>query len=173
MIAAAVGQKDFYQADIGDHANNQFAQQLNITSDRYIRGSWCEVMCKLAAHLAEEQVHTLVANGAAVLQENGATQDEITAFRDIAHRTQRGSTSCFGPVSCQRSFELGITISAANSIGRRVCGSPAQDARRNHCWHGPDADTRADRPVASPKGKPNTSANPSRHWPRSAEDVSS
>jgi hypothetical protein len=86
MIAAAVGQKDFYQADIGDHANNQFAQQLNITSDRYIRGSWCEVMCKLAAHLAEEQVHTLVANGAAVLQENGATQDEVTAFRDIAHR---------------------------------------------------------------------------------------
>ncbi len=91
MIAAAVGQKDFYQADIGEHANNQFAQQLNITSDRYIRGSWCEVMCKLAAHLAKEQVHTLIANGAAVLQENGATEDEIGAFRGIANCLRRAT----------------------------------------------------------------------------------
>jgi hypothetical protein len=92
MIAAAVGQqKAFYQADVGEHAHSDFAQQLNVTEDRYIRGSWCEVMSLLAAHLAEEQSHTLATNGEAILKENGASDEELTAFREIANRL-RGIT---------------------------------------------------------------------------------
>jgi hypothetical protein len=83
MITAAVGQKTFYQADIGEYAHNDFARQLNVPEDRYIHGSWCEVMSRLAAHMAEEQAHTLATNGAAVLRENGASDEELTAFRGI------------------------------------------------------------------------------------------
>jgi hypothetical protein len=87
MIAAAVGQqKAFYQADIGEHARNDFAQKLNVPEDRYIRGSWCEVMSRLATHLAEEQAHTLTTNGIAILKANGASDEELTAFREIARR---------------------------------------------------------------------------------------
>jgi hypothetical protein len=87
MIAAAVGQqKAFYQADIGEHAHNDFAQQLNVSENRYIRGSWCKVMSLLATHLAEEHAHTLATNGGAILSENGASDDELNAFREIANR---------------------------------------------------------------------------------------
>jgi hypothetical protein len=87
MIAAAAGQqKAFYQADVGDYAHNDFAGQLNITADRYIRGSWCEVMHLVAGHLAEEQAHTLAKNGATILRDNGASDEELTAFREIANR---------------------------------------------------------------------------------------
>jgi hypothetical protein len=90
MIAAAIGQqKAFYQADVGEHAHNDFAQQLNVSEDRYIRGSWCEVMSRLATHLAEEQAHTLTTNGAAILKANGASDAELTAFREIANRLSR------------------------------------------------------------------------------------
>jgi hypothetical protein len=83
MIAAAVGQKVFYQADVSEYADNGFARELNIAADRYIRGSWCEVMAELATHLAEEQVHTLTTNGVNLLRENGATDGELAAFRDV------------------------------------------------------------------------------------------
>ena len=87
MIAAAVGQqKAFYQADLGEHASNDFARQLNVTGDRYICGSWCEVMSRLGAHLAEEQAYTLATNGAAILRENGVSDEELSAFHDVAGR---------------------------------------------------------------------------------------
>ena len=96
MIATAVGEKEFYQADINDYANNGLAQQLNIAVDRYIPGSWCTVMCKLARHLAEEQVHTLIVNGSAVLRDNGTTEGEISAFYDIACRLKEVTLLALG-----------------------------------------------------------------------------
>ncbi|KAB2770264.1 hypothetical protein F9K84_05825 [Brucella anthropi] len=85
MITGAVGhQKTFYQADIGEHAANYFSQQLQVAAERYIKGTWGEVMSALATHLAREQVHSLITTGTLVLRDNQVTAEDITRFQAIA-----------------------------------------------------------------------------------------
>lgn len=81
MIANALGhQKNFYQADLGAHENNYFAQQLQIAADHYIKGPWSEVMGALAKHLAREQIHTLKMSGKALFRDNNVAAEDIARF---------------------------------------------------------------------------------------------
>lgn len=96
IVDAVAGQKTFYQADIGDFAANAFAQQLSVTAENYIKGSWCDVMSQLAQRVAQEQVHTLIATGANVLRDNGAPPTEIAAFSAIVQRLNQVSLLALG-----------------------------------------------------------------------------
>ena len=81
MIQGALnGNKVLFQADLGEFANNGFAAQLHIPEERYIRGSWNEVLAKLAERIAVDQLHALSLRGAALLRENQADQADHDRF---------------------------------------------------------------------------------------------
>lgn len=85
MIANILGNaRTFFQAGCGDHAQNNFAKQLNVGADRYINGTWCEVMSRLSKRLVEEQVHCLRETGRGILKDNGMSPEDIEQFDKIA-----------------------------------------------------------------------------------------
>jgi hypothetical protein len=96
IVDAVAGQKTFYLADVGDFATNTFAQQLNVDAAHYIQGSWCNVMSQLARRVAQEQVHTLIATGSKLLEDNGALPSNVAAFSAIAGRLANVSLLALG-----------------------------------------------------------------------------
>jgi hypothetical protein len=87
MIAGAVGgERTFYQADVVAHNDSCFAEQLEVPSDRYIRGGWCAALTTLANRLAEEQLHTLCVTGVRVLRDNRCPDEEVTGYRQLVRR---------------------------------------------------------------------------------------
>lgn len=81
MIQGALdGNKMLFQADLGEFALNGFAAQLHIPEERYIRGSWNEVLTKLAERVAADQMHALSQRGEALLVANQADQADRDRF---------------------------------------------------------------------------------------------
>ncbi|KPF53339.1 hypothetical protein IP65_13075 [Novosphingobium sp. AAP1] len=81
---ALAGGKQLYQADVAPFNANVFAQQLNISADRYIRGTWGGVVSKLAERIAAAQVDALRSNGVALLAENGVDAADRDRFAALA-----------------------------------------------------------------------------------------
>ncbi|MXO48637.1 hypothetical protein GRI69_10240 [Erythrobacter vulgaris] len=70
-IQKAIGDsKQIFQADYGPLDSNFLAKQLGVTAERYIQGSWSEVLSKLSERLVSEQLEALRVNGRSNLQEN-------------------------------------------------------------------------------------------------------
>lgn len=84
MIQAALGgNKTLYQADIGEFQNNGFAQQLGIPEQRYIQAGWTAFLTRLADRMAAAQVDSILENGAALMKENGSSQDDQSSFASL------------------------------------------------------------------------------------------
>jgi len=97
MIQKALGaEKAIYQADIGDLAGNTLAQQLNIPTERYIKGGWCEVLEELSERVAADQVHKLEINGQANLLDNAFSQAERDRFATLSAKLSGVSLLALG-----------------------------------------------------------------------------
>ncbi len=97
MIQGALdGNKILYQADPSPFDANGFAAQLNIPEDRYILGSWNDVLKKLGDRIAADQVAALSANGGALLGENAFEQADRDRFAALVSKHERLSLLTLG-----------------------------------------------------------------------------
>lgn len=106
MIVDAVGHNDaFYQADIVDRDKSEFAAQLGIPADRYIKGGWNDVMSELASRLAREQVDTLIVSCKQALSDNGASIDDLNRFEAVAAKLKDVTLLGLGRLRCRAKLD--------------------------------------------------------------------
>jgi hypothetical protein len=110
MIVDAVGHGDtFYQADIMAHDQSGFAAQLGVPADRYVQGTWNEVMGDLAARVAREHVDDLVQSCTEALTVNGASEDEIQHFQATAQRLRNVTLLGLGRLRSRAKLDMEAT----------------------------------------------------------------
>jgi hypothetical protein len=125
MIATAIeGARTVYQADVVAHGESNFANQLDVPPDCYIRGGWCEVLTKLANRLVAEQVHTLTITGAQVLQDNRCPQEEVVGFRTLAERHKGLSLLALGKMRAYARLDTKRSYISRTTLEEELIAEP-------------------------------------------------